>query len=274
MSKVNTTTAKLEKAQWKIKILEDMVETRTRDLYTANAHLMDLNSSLRSAITKNKELEQFAYVASHDLQEPLITINSFVKLLIAEYQETLDERGNQYLKFVEESSKSLGDVVNDLLQYSRIGVNRSYNLVDCNNLVSAVEKDLASKISECGAIIEVDTLPKIRGIETEIRMLFQNLISNAIKFCAEKTKPHIIISVKKENAWTFSIKDNGIGIAESNKEKIFTLFQRLHNKADYRGTGIGLAHCKKIVEMHGGKIWMDSNKGKGSTFKFTIPTDI
>ena len=250
---------KLKKAERKIRILEDMVESRTRNLYSANLDLQKRNDSLKEVIIRNTELEQFAYVASHDLQEPLITIKSFIDLLGEEYGDKLGEVGNQYLDFISESSNGLSSVIEDLLHYSRIGSNRELKEVDCNKLLESIQKDLNATISKSKATLEVGKLPKINGFQTELRLHFQNLISNAIKFSSKDTPPHIKITAEKGNKgnnWTFFIQDNGIGIAMENHEKIFTIFQRLHSKNDYEGTGIGLAQCKKIVNLHGGDIWI------------------
>jgi two-component system, chemotaxis family, sensor kinase Cph1 len=262
---------KLQKAERKIRILEDMVESRTRNLYSANQNLKKRNDSLREVILRNEELEQFAYVASHDLQEPLITIKSFIDLLGEEYGDKLGEVGKQYLDFISESSYGLSSVVKDLLDYSRLGTNRKMTKVDCNKLIESIQKDLTSTISKSKATFKVEKLPEITGFKTELRLLFQNLISNAIKFCAGDTPPHIIITAQKGKNWTFSIQDNGIGIAKENQKKIFTIFQRLHSKNNYEGTGIGLAQCKKIINLHGGEIWVNSKQDLGSTFCFSIP---
>jgi two-component system, chemotaxis family, sensor kinase Cph1 len=262
---------KLQKAERKIRILEDMVESRTRNLYSANQNLKKRNESLREVILRNEELEQFAYVASHDLQEPLITIKSFIDLLGEEYGDKLGIVGKQYLDFISESSYGLSSVVKDLLDYSRLGTNLKMTKVDCNKLVESIQKDLTSAISKSKATFKVEKLPEITGFKTELRLLFQNLISNAIKFCAEDTPPHIIITAQKGKNWTFCIQDNGIGIAKENQKKIFTIFQRLHSKNNYEGTGIGLAQCKKIINLHGGEIWINSKQDLGSTFCFSIP---
>jgi light-regulated signal transduction histidine kinase (bacteriophytochrome) len=264
-------SVKLQKAERKIRILEDMVESRTRNLYSANQNLKKRNESLREVILRNEELEQFAYVASHDLQEPLITIKSFIDLLGEEYGDKLGIVGKQYLDFISESSYGLSSVVKDLLDYSRLGTNLKMTKVDCNKLVESIQKDLTSAISKSKATFKVEKLPEITGFKTELRLLFQNLISNAIKFCAEDTPPHIIITAQKGKNWTFCIQDNGIGIAKENQKKIFTIFQRLHSKNNYEGTGIGLAQCKKIINLHGGEIWINSKQDLGSTFCFSIP---
>jgi len=221
---------------------------------------------------KNKELEQFAYVASHDLQEPLRTTSSFAELLQRQYQGKLDEKADKYLAFITQSSDRMKVLIKDLLDYSRIGHKNEFSLVDCNLILQEVLADLNTAIKESKAEIEVDCLPVIRGYPTEIKQLFQNLVMNAIKFCKADVIPQIKITVlEKHGFWEFICKDNGIGIEEQHKERIFIIFQRLHTRTEYQGSGIGLSHCKKIVELHGGKIWVESVPGEGSTFNFTMP---
>jgi len=220
---------------------------------------------------QNSALKQFTYVASHDLQEPLRTVSNFVELLRQQYQGKLDENADHYLRFISEASTRMSELVKGLLDHSLIGGDKELVTVDCNKLLEAIQKDLAAAITETNTSFNIGELPQLKGYKTELRLLFQNLISNAIKFCKPGTTPKINISAKEENGWTFTIRDNGIGIADNHKEKIFLIFQRLHNKNDYEGTGIGLAHCQKIIELHGGKIWVDSQPNKGSTFYFNIP---
>ena len=220
---------------------------------------------------KNRELEQFTYVASHDLQEPLRTINSFTELMEEQYRGKLDDTADRYLAYIAQASTRMSALVKSLLDYSRIGRKRELTTVDCNEQLEAVQKDLEVSIVESNATFELGKLPQIKAYETELRLLFQNLISNAIKFRKPNTTPHITITAKKDNGWTFAVQDNGIGIAENHKEKIFAIFQRLHSKSAYEGTGIGLAHCRKILELHDGEIWVDSQPNEGSTFYFSIP---
>lgn len=221
---------------------------------------------------RNRELEQFAYVASHDLQEPLRTVISFVGLLKRGYKDQLDQRANDYIQFVVEASSRMSQLIKGLLEYSRIGTNRELSLIDVSALVQQILIDLSAQINSTQALIEVNQLPLIKGYETEMRMLFQNLISNAIKFRKTNQQPYIKIGVKEEKKmWVFSITDDGIGIAPMYKEQIFVLFQRLHGRVKYEGTGIGLAHCQKVVDLHGGTIWVESELNKGSTFFFSIP---
>jgi PAS domain S-box-containing protein len=221
---------------------------------------------------KNKELEQFAYVASHDLQEPLRTTTSFVELLQQQYKGKLDEKADKYLSFITQSTARMGVFIKDLLDYSRIGYKKEIQEVDCNKILQDVLEDLDAAIMETQASILAEPLPVMNGYPTEIKQLFQNLIANAIKFRKKDTVPEIKISVQNiKGYWEFAFKDNGIGIEKQHSERIFIIFQRLHTRNEYNGSGIGLSHCKKIVELHKGNIWLESGLGKGSTFYFTIP---
>ncbi|MDD5773501.1 MAG: PAS domain S-box protein [bacterium] len=223
----------------------------------------------------NENLEQFAYVASHDLQEPLRTMSSFSQLLAHRYKARLDPDADDFIDFITDAANRMQKLIIDLLAYSRIGrVETQKTDVDCNSVLGKVVTILSSVIEGTGAVITHDTLPVSVCNESNFLQLFQNLISNAIKFRG-KEAPHIHISAKKNgNEWLFSVSDNGIGIDEKYKEKIFLIFQRLHGRDKYPGTGIGLSICKKIIETHGGRIWVESQVGKGSTFYFTIPANI
>ncbi len=228
---------------------------------------------------KNEDLEQFAYIASHDLQEPLNTISSFIGLIKNDYSAQFDDLGNQSLEFIEEASERMNKLINVLLEYSRIGKTRNFTQVDCNKIVHDLEKDIYALIHRKKASITYKNLPTVMGSEIELRLLFQNLITNALKFCAEDISPTLAIEVSEtvssenpnEKMWQFAFSDNGIGIQKDHQERIFSIFQRLHTKDQYKGTGIGLAHCKKIVGIHKGTIWVNSKINKGSTFYFTIP---
>jgi PAS domain S-box-containing protein len=220
---------------------------------------------------KNKELEQFAYVASHDLQEPLRTTSSFVELLRKQYYGKIDDNANRYIDYVVQASDRMKTLIKDLLDYSRIGREKQFEPVDCNIAFDEVMADLAKVIKENKAVIRAGKLPVVNAFPTELKLLFQNLISNSIKFQKPGIAPHIDISTTKENGhWHFQFRDNGIGIEKQYQQRIFIIFQRLHNRSVYEGSGIGLAHCKKIVELHGGTIWVESEAGKGSIFHFTI----
>lgn len=220
---------------------------------------------------KNKELEQFAYIVSHDLQEPLRTTSSFSALIKKQYHGQLDEKADKYFNYIQEASDRMKILIKNLLDYSRIGNNKELECVDCNKILENVMADLGTAIAETHATIKWDELPVITGYPTEIKQLFQNLITNGIKFRKKEVIPEINISVQKyEGFWQFAVKDNGIGIDEKHNEKIFIIFQRLHTRSEYEGSGIGLSHCKKIVELHKGRIWVESKPGEGSTFYFTI----
>jgi len=220
---------------------------------------------------KNKELEQFAYVASHDLQEPLRTVSSFVELLKKRFEGNLDAETDKYLTYIVQGSDRMKVLIKDLLDYSRIGRKTKLETVDCNIVLQQVLLDLDKAIKEQQATITTEVLPVIKGYPTELKLLFQNLISNSIKFRRKDVSPEIKITVvKKTGYWQFAVQDNGIGIEEKFRDRIFIIFQRLHTRSEYEGSGIGLAHVKKIVELHGGKIWIESEPGKGSTFYFTI----
>lgn len=221
--------------------------------------------------SKNKELEQFAYVASHDLQEPLRTTTSFVELIRKQYYGKLDATANKYIDYIIQASDRMKTLIKDLLDYSRIGREKKFEQVDCNIVLEEVLADLAKVIKENKAAIRSGPLPVVTGFSTELKLLFQNLISNSIKFQKPGIAPEIDIAAQKENGhWHFSFSDNGIGIDKQYQQRIFIIFQRLHNRSVYEGSGIGLAHCKKIVELHGGKIWVESQAGDGSTFHFTL----
>jgi PAS domain S-box-containing protein len=221
---------------------------------------------------KNKELEQFAYVASHDLQEPLQTTSGFVQLLRKQYHGRLDPTADQYIDYVVQASGRMKTLIKDLLDYSRIGRDNESRQVDCNVIVQEVLADLHKVIVENGVTIQAGALPMLsNAYPTELKSLFQNLVSNSIKFRKPGITPVLHIDAKQTNGyWQFSVKDNGIGIEDQYLDRIFVIFQRLHNRSTYDGSGIGLAHCKKIAELHGGKIWVQSEPGVGSTFYFTI----
>lgn len=223
---------------------------------------------------KNKEIEQFAFLASHDLQEPLRTISNYANLFEKQYKNKLDNNADEYLSYITDGTHRMQSLINDLLEYSRIGRDNSIIEMNCNTILEEVIKDLSSSIKNSDTDIKSEQLPIINGY-SDLKSLFQNLISNAIKFRKKNTQPIIHITVKsKDKEWLFAIKDNGIGIDNIYQDKLFKIFQRLHTKEEYPGTGIGLAQCKKIVELHGGKIWIESEPEKGSIFYFTISKNI
>ena len=220
----------------------------------------------------NEDLEQFAYVASHDLQEPLRMIASYLQLLERRYKGRLEAEADQFIDFAVGGATRMQTLIRDLLTYSRIGVHRKDpQPVDVSATVRFALENLKIAIGEKEASIVVDPLPTVVGEPTLLIQLFQNLIENAVKFCAEAS-PRVHISATREGAeWVFSIADNGIGIDPQYLEHVFVIFKRLHGRDHYPGTGIGLAICKKIIDRHGGRIWAESRPGKGTAFKFSIP---
>lgn len=219
----------------------------------------------------NDELEQFAYVVTHDLQEPLRAINSFVQLLNKYCHTQLDQRAINLISHAVAGTHRLQQLIDDLLTYAQVGASQELVKIDCEQLLKDVEADLLVTISECNAIITHDQLPVVKGIRFQFIQLITNLINNAIKFRGVQA-PIIHIGIKeKSDEWIFLVSDNGIGIEKQYQERIFRVFQRLHSRKDYAGTGIGLAICKKVVEHHGGRIWVNSELNVGSSFYFTIP---
>lgn len=221
----------------------------------------------------NTELEQFAYVASHDLQEPLRKVASFCQLLERRYKRQLDERADQYIAFAVDGAKRMQILINDLLAFSRVGrVVRDLTLVSCDAVLEQALANVSYQIEQSGAVVEADKLPTVSAEVPLLTAVFQNLVSNAIKFRGEDT-PQVRIALRRrdDDFWEFAVTDNGIGIGEEYAERIFVIFQRLHNKSDYPGTGIGLAMCRKIIEYHGGRIWLDTSVESGSRFCFTLP---
>jgi light-regulated signal transduction histidine kinase (bacteriophytochrome) len=210
-------------------------------------------------------------VASHDLQEPLRVVRSFLQLLKKRCDDKLDEESNQYIDYAVDGAERMKQLITDLLDYARLGiVPEKYEIIDTNLLLQRTAELLRESISASGTQLTVKNLPAVVGVKTQLGQVFQNLISNAIKYRRQE-QPHIIIDGMEESAnWKFSVSDNGIGIDPMFFDKIFVIFQRLNKETDSQGTGIGLAICKKIVEGHGGRIWVESLQGSGSTFYFTI----
>jgi len=221
----------------------------------------------------NAELERFAYVASHDLQEPLRTVGSFCQLLQRRCREQLDPVANEYIELAVSGAQRMHNVINSLLEYSRLGKKPSWQSTDCNIVVNEALANLNSSIQESGAEIVRTDLPVVPSDPLLLTPLFQNLISNALKF-RNKSRPHIQISaIPRRNDWIFTVSDNGLGIEPQYREQIFRLFHRAHGPEVPPGNGVGLAVCKKIVEQHGGTIWVNSTPGSGSNFYFTLPNE-
>ncbi|MFZ0547152.1 MAG: ATP-binding protein [Candidatus Promineifilaceae bacterium] len=284
----DTTQRKLAEGELRLyqENLETLVEERTTALEELNNRLQQEISERKLAQEKmtfqtqqlaqsNAELEQFAYVASHDLREPLRKIESYTELLAKRYQGQLDERADKYIHYIVDGTQRMQQLINELLLYSRLGrYGPETSLTPISKLLSAVLSDLELIIEETDATIIVDPLPTLPVDASQISRLLQNLIGNALKFHGD-SPPEIRISAhQRSDDWLFSVSDNGIGIDPKNAERIFLIFQRLHARNEYPGTGIGLAVCKKIVENHNGRIWVESRPGKGATFCFTLPLPV
>jgi PAS domain S-box-containing protein len=220
----------------------------------------------------NAELQQFAYVASHDLQEPLRMVASFAQLLAERYRGKLDADADEFIGYAVDGARRMQVLVNDLLEYSHVGKRaREFAAVDCEKILKTVLENLQKTLEETGGQVTHDPLPPVQGDHTQLGQVFQNLVANALKFHGSEP-PRVHISAEQiKGEWRFSVRDNGIGIDLKHAERIFLLFQRLHTRAEYSGTGMGLAITKKIVERHGGRIWLESEPGKGSTFYFSLP---
>jgi len=257
--------------------------------------LKQLKQKIDKLALSNKELEQFAYVASHDLQEPLRMVTSYLQLLSRRYKGKFDADAGEFIGFATDGATRMQRLIDDLLIYARVGTrSKEFEPTDCEAVLQQSLNNLKVSIDEKGARVTHDPLPTVMADYLQLTQLFQNLIGNAIKFHADEP-PHIHVSCKSieewevqngelkseirnlksknEKGWIFSVSDNGIGIAPEFAERIFIIFQRLYDREKYPGTGIGLAVCKRIVECHGGRIWVESEPGKGSTFSFTIPAE-
>jgi light-regulated signal transduction histidine kinase (bacteriophytochrome) len=259
----------IQETNEKFQASEEELKSTIEEIERLNENLNKQKIALTSS---NKELEQFAYVASHDLQEPLRMVTSFLTQLENKYAAVIDDKGKQYIGFAVDGAKRMRQIILDLLEYSKIGRTEEVkDYLDLNTLIDGIKILLRETIEENKAVLIIDHLPKIYSYWSPMRQVFQNLITNALKYSKKEIPTEIHITVKDlKDYWQFSVTDNGIGIEKEYHEKIFIIFQRLHTKEEYSGTGIGLAIVKKIIEIQDGKIWVESEKGKGSTFYFTI----
>ncbi|HWK17739.1 MAG TPA: ATP-binding protein [Solirubrobacteraceae bacterium] len=252
--------------------VDEMRELIVRELAAVRAAQSRLERQAVELQRSNDELEQFAYVASHDLQEPLRKVTSFCQALQQRYEGRLDERADQYIHFAVDGAKRMQILINDLLAFSRVGRSeRAYERVPAAGLVAQAESSLSEALAETGATVTVSELPTVYGDRALLASVFQNLIANAVKF-HDADPPVIRIEARRDgDRWEFSCTDNGIGIDPEYAERIFVIFQRLHAKESYPGTGIGLAMCRKIIERHGGRIWVDTAHSDGTRIRFTLP---
>jgi signal transduction histidine kinase len=231
----------------------------------------DLARKVDELARSNADLEQFAYVASHDLQEPLRMVTAYTQLLAERYHGKLDENADKFIAYASEGAQRMQVLIHDLLAFSRVGGKEACESIDCNTAMKEVLQALAAAIQESGAVVSHGDLPAVWADRTQVAQVLQNLIGNALKFRGKEPPLVAVQAEKTGELWQFSVSDNGIGIAPEYAESVFIVFQRLHGRSDYPGNGIGLAICKKIVEHNGGKIWVESKAGSGSTFKFTLP---
>jgi signal transduction histidine kinase len=256
------------------------LEQRVIEKEQAQNELSTLNEQLEKRVAlrtselerSNRDLEQFAYVVSHDLQEPLRSVSGFLQILQQRAGEKLDQENREFLQYALDGGKRMQQLIADLLAYARVGQSaKSAERVNGEDLLIHVLHNLDAAIKERGAHIEHDAMPALKGDPVQISQVFQNLISNALKFKSERPLQIEIRAIRQSEGWQFAIRDNGIGIEPKDFERIFVIFQRLHTQGEYPGTGIGLSICKKIVEAHGGRIWLESKPGQGTTFYFTLP---
>jgi PAS domain S-box-containing protein len=256
--------------------LEQRVRERTAQFEAANQHLKREIAERQRAVAElalsNAELELFASVASHDLQEPLRMVSSYMELLSQRYRGQLDEKADRWIGFAVEGAARMKELIHDLLEFSRVGTRgKPMAPTDSGRVFDAVVANLQTAIAESGAVVTRGPLPTVRADATQLTQVLQNLIGNGLKYRGLQRPEIRVAAERRADDWLFSVHDNGIGIDPKFAERIFVIFQRLHTREEYPGTGIGLALCKKVVERHGGHIWVESQPGQGATFYFTLP---
>jgi two-component system, chemotaxis family, sensor kinase Cph1 len=256
----------------KVEAVNAELRREVADRAAAERALRDKTDALGRS---NSELEQFAYVASHDLQEPLRMVSSYMQLFEKRYAQNVDAQAKKYIDYAVEGAKRMQALIGGLLEFSRVGrIEEPPAPFDSRVAFEQAILDLRSAIEESQATVTCDPLPTVTGYRGRIAQVFQNLIGNAIKFRRAGEPPAVHVSaLAREREWLFAVRDNGIGIGPEYLERIFVIFQRLHTRAEYPGTGIGLSICKKVIEHHGGRIWVESQPGAGATFQFTLPRD-
>lgn len=252
----------------RIKLIDELQDSLTELKRTKK----ELEHTSQDLARSNVDLQQFAYAASHDLQAPLHGVEGFVKLFARRYKGKLDTKADEFIEYIIDGIKRMRVLINDLLEYSQVGA-KGLHLKSIESEFSLVQAitNLKTAIDDSSAVVTHSAMPRVIADSSQLCRLFQNLIGNAIKFRNEKSPKIEISAERKGEEWLFSVHDNGIGIDPNNSDRIFIIFQRLHTKDEYEGTGIGLAICKRIVERHRGRIWVESEPGKGSTFYFTLP---
>ena len=249
-----------------------LVQAVVRDITERKQAEEALIEKSRLLERSNTDLQRFAYIAGHDLQEPLRTISSYVQLLKKRYKGKLDQDADDFINFTVDGATRLHRLINDLLDFSRLTTQgKEFTPVKCDDAAQAAVRNLSKAIEESDAKITIGPLPEVMGDDGQLVSLFQNLIGNAIKFRGEESPTVEVAAVESSGSWRFSVADNGIGIDPQYSKRIFAMFQRLHNREEYSGTGIGLALCRRIVDRHGGHLWVESNPGEGATFFFEFP---
>jgi PAS domain S-box-containing protein len=244
-----------------------------RDVTLRKQAEMEREAAIKALKRSNEDLKQFAYVASHDLQEPLRMVASYTQLLAERYEDQLDEKAHKFIHYAVDGAQRMQILIRDLLAFSRVETRaQAFKPVESHHVLGIAMANLETMIDETGTLVTSGDLPNVQADEPQLTQVFQNLISNGIKFRQASTTPRIHVSAQRiEDRWRFAVQDNGIGIDSKYKERVFVIFQRLHTRHEYPGTGIGLAMCKRIVHRHGGRIWFESTAGKGTTFYFTLP---